>query len=195
MGHRQGEGVLHRARAQVDRWDRVAPLLQDGTLGPPAPGSSDPASAEEGVSAPASREEVVITEVGVALEPRDFIPPPEPALPESAADGRGSSRRSRDGRVAPVAVVAAPEGLPGRSPLIGLALVAGTGETAQGVWVRGSELGDPMVRTALGRLAGASVVGHEVKKSLRSLLATGVEAASPSPWPDCVTGRAPTLSC
>src|SRR5579871_6099668 len=101
-------------------WDRVVPLLRDGTLGPPAPGSSDPAAAEELGATPAPATEPVLTEVGVALHPRAFRPAPELTRLE---DGAGAAPVIAQWLEAaadhPVAMVAASEGLAGRSPLVG----------------------------------------------------------------------------
>jgi DNA polymerase-1 len=159
-------------------WDRVVPLLQDGTLGPPAPGTADPAAAGELADAPVRAEEVVLTEVGVALERRDLVPPPEPARPEQAVEAARllTALIERAGNQ-PIALVAVPEGLAGRSPLIGLALQAG--DPAEAVWVRGTLLSEQPVRTALEALRGRSVVGHDVKEVLRSLLTIGIEGVEP----------------
>jgi len=160
-------------------WDRVVPLLQDGTLGPRAPGSSDPAHAAEGTGARVVQAEAVVTEVGVALEPRELVAPPDAAMPGTPAEAaRLVSELIKAAGTDPIALVAAPEGLPGRSPLLGVALVVGA-SSPLGVWVPGSLLADPAVRASLGGLAGRSVVGHELKEVLRSLLALGIVGTEP----------------
>jgi DNA polymerase-1 len=78
----------------------------------------------------------------------------------------------------PVGFAAAWEGEPGRSPLVGLALV-GADETA--VWLDARAAAEPEVLAALGDLGGAGgvpLVAHGAKPLLRWLASRGVEVRS-----------------
>jgi DNA polymerase-1 len=68
-------------------------------------------------------------------------------------------------------VAAAWEGEPGRSELLGLAIVT-DGESAAVTWVPAGHLADEAVGAAL---ASAAVRGHDVKPLMRSLLARGLD--------------------
>ena len=76
-----------------------------------------------------------------------------------------------------VAVAAAWQGTPGRSPLDGVALVtdASLGEVS---WVPGELFGDPSVSAAVGSWVarGATIAGHDVKALLRSWLFLGIDS-------------------
>ncbi|MGH8996453.1 MAG: DNA polymerase, partial [Acidimicrobiales bacterium] len=152
------------------------PLLRDGTLGPPGPGSSDPAALAVEVDVEADAvAEVGIAEIGVSIERIDLGSAPEAALPEAADE----VARLVDGLLAvaggaSIAVAGVSEGLAGRAPLIGLAAVSG-GDAPAALWVDAALLGTAAVRQAVAKLAQASVVGHETKELLRSLHALGIE--------------------
>ncbi len=89
-------------------WDRVVPLLQDGTLGPPAPGSGDPVV--RGRRCPTRLggrpRRWRSTEIGVAARAaRPRSPPPEPRpTPTTAEAAAGCSRQLVDGGHRPLAV-------------------------------------------------------------------------------------------
>ncbi len=152
-------------------WDRVVPLLSDGTLGLPAAGSGDPGAALGPDAAPARVEEISLGEIGIAIEQRDLAAPPEaerPASPEDAARVLGELVRG-DGRLA---LAGAWSGLPGRSELLGLAVVSG-GSAPRALWVSGDALEGAALRPAMRGLGGRPVVGHDLKELLRSLLELG----------------------
>jgi len=179
-----GGWELDAARARFEEfelkstWDRVVPLLQDGTLGPPAPGSGAPVAASEPAATEPARAGAVHTEVGVDLQPVDAAPAPEAETPAGAEDAARLLREllaaAGDG---PIALAGVSEGMAGRSPLVGIAVVIGA-PSPRALWLDHELLSSPVVRAALGELAGRSVVGHGVKELLRSLDAleiTGIE--------------------
>ncbi len=68
-------------------------------------------------------------------------------------------------------------GMPGRSELVGLALVATEGDEAGlAVMVPGDQLGAAPVVKKLNAVLGRPFVGHHVKEAMRSLLPLGVDA-------------------
>jgi DNA polymerase-1 len=135
-----------------------------GTAG--ATGTAGSAGADRAAVA-----EVVVAEQVAAAVPEDA--PAAVAAIERLARAFASRRFSEDGIV--LATVGRWDGLSGRSPLRGVALVDPLPPGA-GVWVRGPLLGDPQVAAALtGLLAEAPVAGHGVKELLRSLLPLGVD--------------------
>jgi DNA polymerase-1 len=162
-------------------WDRVVPLLQDGTLGPPAAGSSDP-SGSLGTPSEAEAtggEPVVLTEVGVVVEAIDAWPPPEPVVPTTADEAaRALAELIAHAGAAPIGLSGVSEGLAGRAPLVGMAAVSG-GPEPQGLWLEAALLGTAALRRSLKKLGGANVVGHEVKELLRSLAGLGIEGIEP----------------
>ncbi len=158
-------------------WDRVVPLLRDGTFGPPAPGSGDPTTVlgAPGVVGPA--EEIAIGEIGIAVDRRDLVAPPEVELAERPEDavrilGELVALGER------LALVGAWSGLAGRSALSGVAVVA-SGDAPRALWVAGVQLERLPVRRAMAKLAGRPIVGHEVKELLRSLLCVGIGGLEP----------------
>ncbi|MGH9047229.1 MAG: DNA polymerase, partial [Acidimicrobiales bacterium] len=158
-------------------WDRVVPLLRDGTLGPSAPGSSDAAAA--GDRAPAAVAESTVGESKVVVQQVDPVPAPEAVMPERAED----AAKALTGLLAaagayPVAIVGVTHGLAGRAPLLGVAVVAG-GPGPAAVWISAEQLQSSAVRRAAKHLAGTTLVGHDVKELLRSLLAIGIEGIEP----------------
>lgn len=77
----------------------------------------------------------------------------------------------------PLAAVAGWEGLPGRSPIAGLAMVVDAA-SCDGVWLAGSLLDEPEVTKALGVLwsrGGRPLVTHGAKALMRGLLALDVD--------------------
>jgi DNA polymerase-1 len=161
-------------------WDRVVPLLQDGTLGPPAPGAGHlGAAAPEVVATVTATDDVVLAEAGVAPEPLDALAPPEATMPGTAQEAaRLLGQLVADAGEAPIAITGAFSGLAGRAPLLGLAIVSG-GPIPRALWVTGDQLTQAGVRRAMGVLATHPVVGHEVKEVLRSLLELGIEGFEP----------------
>jgi DNA polymerase-1 len=76
-----------------------------------------------------------------------------------------------------LAVAAAWEGSPGRSPLAGLALVTSV-DPGEAAWVRGDLLVDPEVRRAMAdltALGGRPLDTHNAKPLMRSLGALGID--------------------
>lgn len=73
----------------------------------------------------------------------------------------------------PFALSGAWEGEPGRSPLLGLAVVTDA-DAAATTWIPAEHLDDPVVSAALATVA---FIAHDAKPLLRTLLARGVDAA------------------
>jgi DNA polymerase-1 len=161
-------------------WDRVVPLLADGTLGPPAAGSSRPDGAGvEVVTTIVATGAVVVTEVDVVVEPQDAVAPPEPAMPTTAeVAARLLGELIGEAGEHPIAITGASKGVPGRAPLFGLAIVSGP-PAARAIWIREDLLAGAPVRLALAELATRPVVGHEIKEVLRSLLGLGIDGLEP----------------
>ncbi len=158
-------------------WDRVVPLLTDGTLGPPAPGSEDPATALPTTDATPVAEARAVGDIAVAVEQVDLKAPPEP---ERAASAEEAARMLTE-LVAldkTLALAGASDGLAGRAPLTGMAVLA-PGDSPRALWITWEQLGDPVVRGAMKKLAGRPVVGHQVKELLRSLLEIGIDGVEP----------------
>jgi len=134
-------------------WRRVAVLLRDGSMGPPAPGSSLPDDAD--LEAPP---------VAAPVVPVDLARP-DGASATAAALGALAG--------APTAWAPRAHGALGRSPLVGVAVVP-VATPERGVWVHGEVIADPAVRAAL---AGCSdgLVGHDVKELLRTTLPMGLD--------------------
>ena len=145
-------------------WQRLEELLDAGALGEPAPGSAGPAP-KLGV-APA----VAVGSdepAGPALELRDVV------LATTAAEATKSIDELGQGRLA---LAARWNGMPGRSDLVGLVLVATEGEEAGlGVMVPGDLLGATSVVKKLNAVLARAVLGHHVKEAMRSLLPLGID--------------------
>jgi len=150
-------------------WQRMGELLDAGALGEPAAGSAGrvPPAADGRAAAPAGA-------VGAPTAP---AAPPfelrEVALPTTAAEitkhlaGLGAGR---------LALAARWNGMPGRSDLVALVIVATDGDEAGlGVLVPGELLGTAAVAKKLNSLLGHRVVGHNVKEIMRSLLPLGID--------------------
>ncbi len=164
------------AEATFDRyemktvWQRMEELLDAGALGEPAPGSAGP-SAKGGASgvaaAPAGDGTVPAGPAEPALELRDV------ALPTTAAEAVKSLDELGRGELA---LAARWNGMPGRSELVELVLVATEGEEAGlGVMVPGDLLGAPPVVKKLNTVLARPVLGHDVKEAMRSLLPLGID--------------------
>ncbi len=150
-------------------WSRLEELLDAGALGEPVPGSAGPAAkgAEAAVAA-ATR-----GQPGTA-EP---APPPfelhDLALPTTASEVTTRLTELGTGRLA---LAARWNGMPGRSELVALVLVATEGEEAgRGVLVPAAQLGAGSVVKKLNSMLARPFVGHEVKEAMRSLLPLGID--------------------
>ena len=102
-------------------WHRLEELLDAGALGEPAPGSAGPAKGAEAAIAAATR----------VTPPAEPAPPPfelrDVALPTTAAEVTKQLTELGSGRLA---LAARWNGMPGRSELVALVLVATEGEEA-----------------------------------------------------------------
>ena len=164
------------AEATFDRyemktvWQRMEELLDAGALGEPAPGSAGPSTqkvAAGGAAALGGAGAVPAGSAEPALEPRDVALPTTAAEVTKALDelGRGE-----------LALAARWNGMPGRSELVELVLVATEGEEAGlGVMVPGTVLGAASVVKKLNTVLARPVVGHDVKEAMRSLLPLGID--------------------
>ncbi len=147
-------------------WQRLEELLDAGALGEPAPGSAGPApttGAAAGAAAPAGSDEPA----GPPLELRDVALPATAAAAAKTLDELGKGR---------LALAARWTGMPGRSELVGLVLVATEGEEAGlGVMVPGDLLGAASVVKKLNVVLARAVLGHHAKEAMRSLLPLGID--------------------
>jgi DNA polymerase-1 len=144
-------------------WDRLEELLRAGLLGAPTSGSAPP----EAETRP---------EAGAAQRDEDSFTPLE--LGDIALPGTGrevTEKLDALGR-GTVAVAARWAGSPGRSELAGLLVLAADGEHAgDGVLVPGDQLGAASVAKKLNGLLARTVLGHNVKEAMRSLLPLGID--------------------
>ena len=140
-------------------WQRLVELLDAGALGAPLAGS-----------APRSRVDAATAgddEPAPALEVRDV------ALPVSAGEAAKQLGELGQGRLA---VAGRWNGLPGRSDLVALLVLATEGDEAGlGVLAAGDQLTDDAVKETLNALLAQSVLGHDVKELMRSLLPLGID--------------------
>ena len=140
-------------------WHRLEELMDAGSLGEPRPGS-DTARDSDGESPGAAPE-------SESCELRDV------ALLTSATEATKRLGELGSGRTA---LVARWNGVPGRSELAAVVVVATEGDAGGlGVAVPGELLGDATVVTALNELLARPVLGHHVKEVMRSLLPLGVD--------------------
>ncbi len=145
-------------------WQRLEELLDAGALGEPAPGSAGPAPKLGVAPAVAAGSD---EPAGPALELRDVV------LATTAAEATKSIDELGQGRLA---LAARWNGMPGRSDLVGLVLVATEGEEAGlGVMVPGDLLGATSVVKKLNAVLARAVLGHHVKEAMRSLLPLGID--------------------
>jgi len=148
--HGRAEAVFARYEMK-SHWRRIDALLQSGALGEPA-GGGVPSTAKELAPAPPAAE--------VAL-------PTTPAQATTALAALGGGSVSLAGRWS---------GTPGRSDMVGLALVATDGEGAgHAVMVPGDLLSKASVAKGLNSVLAQPVVGHQVKEAMRSLLPLGID--------------------
>jgi DNA polymerase-1 len=137
-------------------WRRVSALLAEGRFGPPAAGHlRQAAGAPEAKAAPVAPGAPVLARCADEAE--------AVAALGALAGAVGEGVLSVAGRW---------EQTPGRSPLVGVGLVAGDG----GLWLDADLLERPAVTGALTAALGAApVAGHQVKELLRSLLPLGAD--------------------
>ncbi len=164
-------------------WTRFTSIMDEGGLGPPAPGTG--AASDDGI---------------VAAPPRstdgspDWLDAPPVEVPTDAVaalDGLGRLLATAREATGNVALFARWTGDPGRSPLAGLTLAvepadgAGAGAIPPALHLGGaagadiSLIEDPAVLAALalafGPEGGIGVIGHDTKELMRSLLPLGVD--------------------
>ena len=153
-------------------WNRLEELLDAGALGQAAPGSAGP-SAHGGRGA----EAVIAASTEGQPPPAEPVVPPfdlrDVALPTTAAEVTKQLAELGSGRLA---LAARWNGLPGRSELVALVLVATEGDEAGlGVLVPAAQLGAASVVKKLNSILARPFVGHEVKEVMRSLLPLGID--------------------
>jgi DNA polymerase-1 len=138
-------------------WQRMEELLDAGALGEPAEGSA----ARPAPPVAVLEQAIPAVELG------------EVALPTTASEATKALGTLGPGELA---LAARWTGIPGRSELAGLVLVATDGDQAgTAVFVPSDLLGAASVVKKLNALLGQPVVGHNVKEAMRSLLPLGVD--------------------
>ena len=107
---------------------------------------------------------------------REVLEPVERVEPVVPADAPAARAALESLRAAQTLLGVAPRwaGTPGRSALVGLALVA-PAPPVSGVWLPGALLDDDGLRTALDTVLAGPVAGHGVKELLRVLIPLGVD--------------------
>jgi DNA polymerase I len=141
-------------------WQRLVELLDAGALGEPLAGSVprsrvDAATAGDAEPAPGP------------LEVRDV------ALPTTAAE---AAKQLGELGTGTLAVAGRWNGLPGRSDLVALLVLATEGDEAGlAVLLPSDQLAATAVATALNALFAQPVLGHNVKELMRSLLPLGID--------------------
>src|SRR5271168_750916 len=150
-------------------WGRLEELLDAGALGEPVPGSAGPCAK--------GAEAVIAASTEGHPPPAEPVDPPfdlrDVALPTSAADVTKQLSELGSGRLA---LAARWDGMPGRSDLVALVLVATEGDEAGlGVLVPAELLGAASVVKKLNGVLARPFVGHEVKEAMRSLLPLGID--------------------
>jgi DNA polymerase-1 len=139
------------------QWGRLEPMLTAGAFGPPAEGTGPTTTA---TSAPKEA-----TATAPASEPEPEL---EVALPTTATEATKDLAALGNGALA---VAGRWTGTPGRSELIGVALVA----DGHAVMVPGDLLDAASVAKKLNSVLARPVVGHQVKELMRSLLPLGID--------------------
>ncbi|HXB38679.1 MAG TPA: DNA polymerase I, partial [Acidimicrobiales bacterium] len=141
-------------------WQRLVELLDAGALGEPLAGTVPRSRVE---AATAGDEEPA----PAPLEVRDV------ALPTTAAEAAKQLGELGQGQLA---VAGRWNGMPGRSDLVALLLLATEGEEAGlGVLVTAEQLATASVAKKLTTLLAQPVLGHNVKELMRSLLPFGID--------------------
>ncbi len=149
-------------------WNRLEELLDAGALGEPVPGSAGPpAKGAEAAIAAATRGHPAAEPAAPLFALRDV------AVPTTAAEVTTHLSELGRGRLA---LAARWNGMPGRSELVALILVATEGDEAGlGVLVPAGLLGAASVVKKLTTILGRPFLGHEVKEAMRSLLPLGID--------------------
>ena len=150
-------------------WNRMEELLDAGALGEPVPGSAGPPAkgAEAAVAAATRGHPAPAEPVAPLFELREV------ALPTSAAEVTTQLSQLGRGRLA---LAARWNGMPGRSDLVALILIATEGDEAgSGVLVPAALLGAASVVEKLNTILARPFLGHEVKEAMRSLLPLGID--------------------
>jgi DNA polymerase-1 len=148
------------------QWKRLDEMMQAGTFGLPADGT-DPGPGVAGLVAD------LAAAAGDDGAPLLVLPEREITLPTSASDATKALGALGQGGVS---LAARWQGAPGRSDLVGVALVATEGDEAgNAVMVPGDVLASATVAKKLNGLLGQPVVGHHVKEVMRSLLPIGID--------------------
>ena len=149
-------------------WNRLEELLDAGALGEPVPGSAGPpAKGAEAAIAAATRGHPAAEPAAPLFALRDV------AVPTTAAEVTTHLSELGRGRLA---LAARWNGMPGRSELVALILVATEGDEAGlGVLVPAGLLGAASVVKKLTTVLGRPFLGHEVKEAMRSLLPLGID--------------------
>ena len=150
-------------------WNRMEELLDAGALGEPVPGSAGPPAkgAEAAVAAATRGHPAPAEPVTPLFELREV------ALPTSAAEVTTQLSQLGRGRLA---LAARWNGMPGRSDLVALILIATEGDEAgSGVLVPAALLGAASVVEELNTILARPFLGHEVKEAMRSLLPLGID--------------------
>jgi DNA polymerase-1 len=141
-------------------WQRLVELLDAGALGEPLAGTVPRSRVE---AATAGDEEPA----PAPLEVRDV------ALPTTAAE---AAKQLGELGQSQLAVAGRWNGMPGRSDLVALLLLATEGEEAGlGVLVTAEQLATASVAKKLTTLLAQPVLGHNVKELMRSLLPFGID--------------------
>jgi DNA polymerase I len=137
-------------------WRRMEDMLKSGALG--SPGEVKAPKAKAGTAKKASEPVVSVGDVTVAATA-------SAATKELGALGDGT-----------VSIACRWTGTPGRSPLVGLTVVA-AGESGDGsaVMVPGDLLASSSVGKKVTSVLGYPVIGHQVKEMMRSLLPLGID--------------------
>jgi DNA polymerase I len=148
-------------------WSRVSKLLESGALGAPS-GSAG------GSPAPTEHLAPIIPIFPVENAPvtatvTEPVAATEVRVPTTARQATSDLAELGD---AGVSIAARWLGVPGRSGVVGLALAAGNGES---VMVPGDLFASATVAKKLNTLLGGSVIGHQVKEVMRSLLPLGID--------------------
>ncbi|HEY1651570.1 MAG TPA: DNA polymerase I [Acidimicrobiales bacterium] len=150
-------------------WQRLAELIDAGALGERLAGSTPRSGSGSGGGAAG----------GQGSEAGDAAPAPAPlelrdlAVPTTAADAAKQLGELGKGRLA---VAGRWNGMPGRSDLVALLVLATEGDEAGlGVFVPGELLGAAAVVKKLNALLAQHVLGHNVKELMRSLLPLGID--------------------
>jgi DNA polymerase-1 len=191
-------GGWDRARAEAtfaryemkSHWARFDKLLASGALGQPAGSDGTDGSAGIGAAGVEPAEGAVSAEGAVPAEgaapgavPAEGAAPAEAleiALPTTAGQATKALDALGGGSVS---VAGRWTGTPGRSEMVGLALVSDSGGGGDGggggdpsaVMVPGELLGSVSVAKKLNAVLARPVVGHHVKETMRSLLPLGVD--------------------